>query len=720
MSAAGLLDGLARAARRRRAAIFVALALPLILAAAAVAWRVAGAGGHVAILIALVVLVVGAAAVLGWISRSTRRFDEDWVARQLDDRRPDLEDSADLLLREPAQLNGLQHLQRARLERRLADAPPPDLRAAWPGRAVALSWVVGTAIATVALLAPPLQDGSTLGAAPARAPAPTITIEPQLVERHLDIEPPAYTGLPAHSEDTLDAKLPVGSRLRWRLAFEPQPGSVDLAFHDGSRIALGQADGVWTAERRIDRSALYRVVVDGAATGAATPLHRLDAIADRPPTIRVLAPTQAVTLIEAGQRQWLLEFEASDDHGLGPARLQITLAQGGGENVAVTERTVALRGTGDARQQRYSHRLDLARLGLAAGDDVIVRLGVHDNRRPSPQSARSASLILRWPMGSGEEATGMEGIVRQTLPAYFRSQRQVIIDTEALVAERGKLAAERFESRSDAIGVDQRLLRLRYGQFLGEETDEGPEAAHEDHAHEDAEPAPESGTTDSVLEQFGHTHDIPEAATLLDRETRELLRAALGEMWQAELHLRQGEPARALPFEYRALDRIKQVQQASRIYLARVGLELPQIDLTRRLTGEAAGVRSRGDPLAPSTPADALPPALWQRLGEPIAARDEAATSALRSELESLAGWVGERETELPQAIELLAAIDGVVMDPSCEPCRAQIQALLWPLLPSPAAAIGPRATSGASGAAYLEALESVDSLESDEPGATP
>jgi len=720
MSAAGMLDGLARAARRRRAAIFVALALPLILAAAAVAWRVAGAGGHAAILIGLVVLVVGAAAVLGWIIHSTRRFDEDWVARQLDDRRPDLEDSADLLLRDLAQLNRLQYLQRARLERRLADTPPPELRPAWPGRAVALSCAVGTAVVTAALLMPPLQEGSTRGTAPVRAPAPAASTDPQIVERHLDIEPPAYTGLPTRSEDTLDAKLPAGSRLRWRLVFEPQPGSVELAFHDGSRIALAQADGVWTAERSIDRSALYRVVVDGVATGAATPLHRLDAIADRPPAIRVLAPTQAVTLIETGQRQWLLEFEASDDHGLGPARLQVTHAQGGGENVTVTERAIALRGAGDARQQRYSHRLDLARLGLAAGDDLIVRLGVHDNRRPSPQSARSASLILRWPMGSGEEATGMEGIVRKTLPAYFRSQRQVIIDTEALVAERGKLAAERFESRSDAIGVDQRMLRLRYGQFLGEETDEGPEAAYEDHDHEDAEPAPEHGTTDSVLEQFGHTHDIPEAATLLDRETRELLRAALGEMWQAELHLRQGQPERALPFEHRALDRIKQVQQASRIYLARVGLELPPIDATRRLTGEAAGVRSRRDPLAPSTPADALPATLWQRLGEPVAARDEAATSALRSDLESLAGWVAERETELPQAIELLAAIDGVVTDASCESCRAQLQELLWPLLPSPAAATGPRAGAGASGAAYLEALESLDSLQSLELGVGP
>ena len=719
MSATGVLEVLASAARRRRAAILVALALPLILAAAAVAWRVAGAGAD-GPATALVVLAVGAAALLGWIARSTRPFDAGWVARQLDDRRPDLEDSASLLLREPAQLNRLQHLQRARLERRLTDAPPPDLRPAWPGRAVALSWGFGAAIATAALLAPPLHDGSTRGAAPARASAPADATEPQLVERHLDIEPPAYTGLPTHSEDTLDAKLPAGSRLRWRLAFEPQPGSVDLAFHDGSRIALAQADGGWTAERRIDRSALYRVLVDGEATGTATPLHRLEAIADRPPAIRVLGPTQAVTLIEAGQRQWLLEFEASDDHGLGPARLAVTLAQGGGENVTVTERTIALRGKGDARQQRYSHRLDLAQLGLAAGDDVIVRLGVQDNRRPTPQSARSASLILRWPMGSGEESTGMEGIVRQTLPAYFRSQRQVIIDTEALVAERGKLPAERFESRSDAIGVDQRLLRLRYGQFLGEEVDEGPEIEPEDHDHADAEPAPERGTTDSVLEQFGHTHDIPEAATLLDRETRELLRAALGEMWQAELHLRQGQPERALPFEYRALDRIKQVQQASRIYLARVGLELPPIDATRRLTGDAGGVRSRGDPLAPSTPADALPATLWQRLGEPVAARDQAAASALRSDLESLAKWIGERETQLPQAIELLAAIDAWVNDVSCEPCRAQLQALLWPLLPSPAAAIGPRATAGASGTAYLEALETLESLQAPQPEVSP
>jgi hypothetical protein len=551
-----------------------------------------------------------------------------------------------------------------------------------------------------------MEDASPPVAAPGPVAAPAAATEPQLVGQHLDVEPPAYTGLASSSVDTLDAKLPEGSRLRWRLAFEPQPASVELAFHDGSRIALAPADGVWTAERQIDRSTLYRVITGGASSGPATPLHRLEVIADRPPAIRVLAPTQVLTLVEAAQRQWLLEFEASDDYGLGPARLQVTLAQGGGENVTVTERTVALRGQGDARQQRYSHRLDLAQVGLAAGDDLIVRLTLDDNRRPTPNSARSASLILRWPMQGGAETTGMEGIVRQTLPAYFRSQRQVIIDTEALVAERGKLPAERFGSRSDAIGVDQRLLRLRYGQFLGEEVEDGPAGAHEEHDHEDAEPAPERGTTDPVLEQFGHTHDIPEAATLLDRETRELLRAALGEMWQAELHLRQGRPERALPYEYRALDRIKQVQQASRIYLARVGLELPPIDATRRLAGEADGVRNRRDPLAPAVPLDAPAVALWQRLGEPVPEDVDAAADALRSELQALAGWVGERESDLPEAIALLAAIDALVNDPSCAQCREELRALLWPLLPAPATATGPRVTAGASGTAYLEALE--------------
>jgi hypothetical protein len=110
------------------------------------------------------------------------------------------------------------------------------------------------------------------------------------------------------------------------------------------------------------------------------------------------------------------------------------------------------------------------------GDDLVVQLRVDDTRTPAPQSARSASLILRWPPDLGTETTGLDGMVKKVLPAYFRSQRQIIIDAEALLKQKRALAAERYLKRSDEIGVDQRILRLRYGQFLGEEAEGEPQA----------------------------------------------------------------------------------------------------------------------------------------------------------------------------------------------------------------------------------------------------
>ena len=165
----------------------------------------------------------------------------------------------------PRGVTPLQRLQRTRVERRLAESPPPDLRPSWPVRALALSWALGAAITAVALFMTPQQHAAAPDKPFAGPERPSTPGSPRLVEQHLDIEPPAYTGLPARSEDTLDAKLPAGARLRWRLRFEPQPTSVQLVFHDQSRVTLVVADGAWTAERAIDRSTLYRIVLDGEA-----------------------------------------------------------------------------------------------------------------------------------------------------------------------------------------------------------------------------------------------------------------------------------------------------------------------------------------------------------------------------------------------------------------------------------------------------------------------
>jgi hypothetical protein len=641
------------------------------------------------------------AGLLSW--RAARRIGTRWITRRLD-ARPDMQDSADLLSADPAKLVGLQVLQRERLMQVLAHGAAPDLRPAWPvrgfwwGAAVAVAVIGAIVLWPGAAPTPPAAPVTEAAAAPA---ATNIT----LVAVELTISPPAYTGLPERTETGLSARAPENARLRWSLRLSPQPEGAALVFHDGERLPLVREGEAWTATRTLPRSTLYRIVPDGPLPLRDDALHRLDAIADEPPQVRVITPERSLTMATPGQRTWALQFEASDDHGLGAARLGLTLAQGTGEQVTVTERTLVLPGEGDGKQRRYVRSLDLNALGLGDGDDLIVRLVVADNRAPSPQSTRSTSLILRFPPPPSAESTGMEGLVKKTLPAYFRSQRQIIIDAEALVAERPRLAAEKFLQRSDSLGVDQRILRMRYGQFLGEETEGEPEpppsADGEQHSLDDghdhgSEPPSTMGAMPDVMEDFGHTHDDSEAATLLDPETRELLRKALNAMWLSEGELRGGRPAQALPHAYRALGFIKQVQQASRIYLARVGLELPPIDEARRMTGDRAGLGDRRTGLVPATPPASPALALWRALAAP---GDSSA------ERDAFATWLRANEATVDDSLSVVAALETLGGDPACDACRLELRRRLWPLLATPAAAAAARPAPDARGAAYLDAL---------------
>jgi hypothetical protein len=688
------LLGLLAAARRRQAFAQALLYLPWLFALAVLGLRTTP--GLVASLASLVAVVfVG----LSW--RSLARFDQQWLQRRLDEERRELEDSSELLFADEAALAPLARLQKSRLQQRLQATPLPDLRPAWPWRGWRWSWL-GAALLALVILYLPMPGSDMARSTTDGKTAPAIIGETRLVAARLDTAPPAYTGLPARREEGLQARVPEGSRLRWTLRFDADPQTVALRFHDGQRLPLRREGEDWIGERVISRATLYRIELEGAPPLADAALQRVEVIADRPPQIRVLAPERTLNLLEAGQAQWALEFEASDDHGLANAQLRITLAQGSGETITVRARTMDLPGTGDRRQRRYRTTLDLKAQGFAEGDDLIVRLTVSDNRAPRPQATRSPSFILRWPPPTGAEGSGLEGMLKKVLPTYFRSQRQIIIDTEALLKERRRLPRSEFEQRSFMIGSDQRLLRLRYGQFMGEEVEEGPglpdgHTEDDGHDHGGGEGSAMGGNeAPTVLEAFGHTHDIPEAATLLDPETRALLRKALDQMWRAEEQLRLGLPDKALPYEYRALGFIKQVQQASRIYLARVGLELPSVDEARRLTGKREGLAPRGDALVARSEAASPAADLWRAL-------EAGATPA---QLTAFEAWLREHEAGLPQALSLHAALDEVRRDPGCRGCALRLRAQLWPLLPLPATAVPARAGDDRAARAYLDALQ--------------
>jgi len=709
-----------RAARRRAILDAVAVGLPAVLAVCAVAWRVAGWSALVGTG-ALALAALGVSAV-----RRSRRFDGRWLMRELDARVPSFEDSSGLLFGDPSASSALAALQRKRLEARIADAAVIDLRPRWSKRTIAWAWAVSTLVLSAALAWPEavrVAERTRPGAQTASPPGAA-----RITGARVRIVPPAYTGLPAREQSVLEARAPEGSRIEWSVDFDPPPASAALAFPDEGRLALRRDGRRWRATRTLERSALYRIEAPGLPRQR---LHRLDATADAPPAVRVVEPQGGqLVMLRPGQRRWSVVFEARDDYGVAAsALLRVTVTQGDGENVTFKERSTALAGRGDARRKRYAVTLDLAREGAAPGSDVIVQLVVSDNRAPQPQRAEGPSVILRWPAEQAL-AEGLDGTLQRAMPAYFRSQRQIIIDAEALIARRGRTAPDAFVDQSDALGADQAALRLRYGQFMGEEaegggglalptndappagppppTDDAPEPAVEapgsdhahEHEHEHADEA-EPGATPSggdVLAEYGHAHDSGDAATLFDPGTRSTLALALDAMWGSERALRQGRPEEALPFAHRALEYLKEAQQATRIYLLRTGPNLPPIDPSRRLTGEREGIAAGPLPAGAPRSVDVVAGEAWRAL-------EERPGRAPPLRLDALERWARDNRARLPDALGLIAAIDTVRADPDCLACRRTLRARLWAALQPPPAQVRRRETPRAQGRRYLDAL---------------
>ncbi|HEY0333774.1 MAG TPA: DUF4175 family protein [Stenotrophomonas sp.] len=747
-----------RKARRRAHLRTLSLGLPWTLLAPALAWRLGTPGAF------WPSLLVGWLALAAIAVLNARRRDRPWLQRRLDTQ-PVMEDSADLLFTDGTALGPLQRLQRERVLGRLPKALPA-LREPWPVKPHLAMWFPAWLL-LAAIVLWPSRPLATIAAAPKADGTPRTLA---LRQAQLMATPPAYTGQRPATLPTLDARVPEGTQLRWELRIDGQPRSVALQFADGRRQPLqDRGDGHWQTGLQLTRSLLYRVVIEDRQLD----LHRLQAVPDRAPQVRVLEPDNTLVLWDPARQRWPLRFEASDDYGvLATASLKVTLAQGSGENIHFSEQRMSLTGTGPATARRFARDLDPVALGLTPGDDLIVQLEVRDTRSPQAQSARSSSIVLRWPPPQQQLTTDLEASVRKTLPAYFRSQRQIIIDAEALLKQKRSLDADTFLKRSDAIGVDQRILRMRYGQFLGEESEGSPQApptgdAHDDDAHEghepasatlpvaddlptaDAAPTSEPRTADlptadapaaaaastkpttakpaapakqgaaeldghdhgapaaaatfgdagNVLAEFGHTHDHAEAATLLDPQTRATLKSALDRMWQSEGELRQGRPELALPFAYEALAFIKKVQQAERIYLARLGPELPPIDMSRRLGGDRAGLASRGDALQAATPPDPRAMALWQAL-----APGQAAPPV--QTLQAFAQWLQGEQARLDPELSLSESLETARAQPDCLPCRERLRGQLWRAVARPPAQLRPRMAPDAVGQRYLDALQ--------------
>lgn len=548
------------------------------------------------------------------------------------------------------QLNIAEQLQLERLNERIREAKIPTV-------VFSQLWVYGLVLLLVVGIhvGYPLLQRSTLPSPiPQREAGVAVTSEkptaPTFQSAELRIQPPAYTQLPVRSSSDLNASTINGSILNWRLMFSHnQKLSVRLVSNKGVEVPFKPSGNTFVYQDRLVNSGLYAIKAYWSGFNGRDSLvyqsdyYRLEALPDLAPKIVPESKELYKYHFLKDPKNIGITATISDDFNVTQAFIVATVARGSGENVKFREVKMPL-DKSNFKESKLTKQIDLKALNFTPGDELYYYWAAFDNRQPEPNFSKSDTYFLVYKDTTKQEDGELATMAVNIMPDYFRSQRQIIIDTEKLIARRKKIADRAFKSTSNEIGFDQKALRLRYGQFLGEEFEKSiggggapPIPTNADgavvagmatiqaymHKHDDGEegltpatPAPPAHSADdghnhsggggsgndegkdplaALMEQYVHSHDDAEVNTFHEQSTRSLLKMALEQMWESELHLRLYEPEKALPYEKKALGYLKLSQQKARSFVKKTGFDPPPIkEQELRLTGELKNVNASG------------------------------------------------------------------------------------------------------------------------------
>jgi hypothetical protein len=514
--------------------------------------------------------------------RLKQRLERAWTG-WLDGALPEMEDSSVLLVHAEAQLAPVAQLQQRRLMERVnASLTTPRVRAIVRERVrLGLPWLAANlALAALAWGATLLPHGASAPAA-VRPGAKAVKTAAAAAELTLKLTPPRYTGVDASTSAPRDLQAPEQTVVEWCLK-NPAGTLETIELSDGRQLQAGADCARWTATESIFwrwRGARYTLKV----------------LPDTAPEIVVSQPNEIIKELARDATQAAMAISVRDDYQVKQATLHLTLARGSGENIRFSDREMPIPAGRDPRRRDWTRNWTVTELGMEPGDELYFFVRALDNAA-KPHSVQSPTYTLRLPAPPSDDEQDVSALPVMVKPESLRSQRQIIIDTEQLIADMRvgdmrvkKMDAAAVRERSESIAADQGALRRRYGQFLGEEsTLFGKDEHDEDHGSEHGGGLG-GGKPQDVLHEFGHAHDQAENATLFDEATKKVLRRALSAMWDAENALRAITPKTALPPEHKALEAIKELQQSERIYLHKTAFAPPPIKEDKRMTGDMAG-----------------------------------------------------------------------------------------------------------------------------------
>ncbi|MFT4746135.1 MAG: hypothetical protein ACI8XG_000204 [Congregibacter sp.] len=646
------------------------------------------------------------------------------------------EESAELILRPSSALTTLQQLQKVRIQpqvdKLLCTQRDLHLPKYSCKPAILLSALVLITFTLIEVLPSDLlfkvETVNTQVIDEAPKPSKLVRLE----TKNITITAPSYTGLAVRQTTDLNIELMAGSTVTWQLHVNgmdnvnPQNNMFIMLPNKQRILLIKQVHDDYLATATLSQSGIYYIAADEKMLGD---IHTIAVTADTRPNIRFIAPTETITeLAKNAVPKIQTTVSIEDDFGLGRVEIMASIASGYGEAVKFRDQTFQF----DSKSMidgkvHFFKNWDLTELGMQPGDELYFSIKAWDNRSPVAQQSRSASKIIRW-LEEEQKGVLVDGLLIDFMPEYFKSQRQVIIETKELLANKSNITLENFNRTSRDLGTSQNFLKQKYGQFLGDEfnsgtlqsMEAGPDIKtniehdeHQEHAnktspqpaagHEHASAEDQSEQTDKsgysqIIQQFGHAHGEADDGNFIKKglpSPKLLMKRAIANMWQAELHLLLSEPELALPFENKALAFLNRAKKADRIYVKRLGFEPPPVSEKRRYQGDLSDILSYQHDKKTSqknTPIQSIISLLniLNQISESLFT--DTITTEQRNILEQVKAYFSAQLTVSPKDMTFIATLEKIQQTGSfkldnCKDCINALLEKLWQAIPIPVAA---------------------------------
>lgn len=582
------------------------------------------------VLVAVVVFLSSAAIISFFIQPWSSNLNK--VTAYIDEKLNAAEYSSGLLLKQKDTLSGLAQLQQHKIFETLTNSlktikPPNNVLKAG---LVALAFIlIGLTayqfnlVESIAGASQQKQPSENIAFAPIDSTKTTVKI-PNIKDQTVSVRYPKYTNVGMFKSADMNVKALEGSKLSWEIRFDMNIKDVSIESM-GKSYPMEFSDGIYEKTFSVQASGFYSFkFTDLQGNEYTSKLYAIEMLKDNEPGIKIRNIEQFTSFDFNEDMKLTFQTDLADDYGIADSYIIATVSKGSGESVKFREEKMSFNSPISIGKKRQTilKTIELKSLKMEPGDELYFYVEALDSKKPKPNSARSETYfaIIKDTVSDQFAVEATMGV--DLMPEYFRSQRQLIIDTEKLIKNKPKLTTKEFKFTSNELGFDQKTLRLKYAEFMGEETEFGEsgeldeEHDHEEHEEEhdeddhDHDPLAEyrhdhdhenehnlvdendKNKKESLLEEYIHNHSDPEEATLFTRSLKSKLRQALNEMWDAELYLRLYTPEKSLPYQYRALKLIQEIKNSARIYVHRIGFDPPPIKEDKRLSGKLDEVSS--------------------------------------------------------------------------------------------------------------------------------